>query len=41
MGESNTEMNENCALVSKWLGENEPCLNADKTHGDCWNQPKT
>ena len=32
MEEINAEMNENCALVSKWMGENELCLNADKTH---------
>ena len=28
----NEEMNENCEMVSKWMEDNELCLNADKTH---------
>ena len=32
MEEINDEMNRNCGLVSKWMGENQLCLNADKTH---------
>ena len=30
--EVNLELNENCELVSKWMLENELCLNSDKTH---------
>ena len=30
--ELNEDLNENCALVSKWMWENQLCLNADKTH---------
>ena len=30
--ELNEEMNENCALVSNWMNQNQLCLNADKTH---------
>ena len=30
--ELNDEMNENCALVSEWMWQNQLCLNADKTH---------
>ena len=30
--ELNQEINENCILVSKWMNENQLCLNADKTH---------
>ena len=30
--ELNTDLNENCNLVSKWMWQNQLCLNADKTH---------
>ena len=30
--EVNKELTENCELVSTWMGQNEMCLNADKTH---------
>ena len=30
--EVNSELNENCALVSTWMWKNQLCLNADKTH---------
>ena len=32
MEEINNEMNENCGRVTDWMGENQLCLNADKTH---------
>ena len=30
--EINHELNENCALVTTWMSQNQLCLNADKTH---------